>query len=829
MSINLSLPIYDVIGDIVGALSSSSSLVIKASTGAGKSTVVPLELMGLPWVLGRKIILVEPRRIAVRSVAYWMAQSLGSAVGDTVGYRVHLDSVVSSSTVIEVVTEGVFLNKLLGDPELLDTACVIFDEFHERSVDLDLSLCLLRESQSVLRDDLKIVVMSATLDTSSISSYLGDAPVVCSSGRSFPVDVSYIGSGSSGAFDPLSYSFTSDLVSSVVSCVIDVINSSFGSILVFLPGVGEIKRVMSVLLDKLPSSILVLPLYGGLSRELQERAIAPCGSARKVVLSTSIAESSITIDGVRIVIDCGLIRLPVFNVKTGMDSLETCFVPLSSADQRAGRAGRVEPGMCIRLWDSYKKLSSDIEPGISRGDLTPLVLNLASWGYVDISSVEWLTSPNVSLFKNAYSLLCQLGCIDGAGITDKGRAVRRLPVHPRLGSMIFEGNSLGMFSTVATLAAILSERDFVNYPRGAGQSDILYRFDAISGGSVYPGSVNSFGLKNVREYARSISVKKDKSGSSTGLGCSLGRLLMFAYPDRVAKSIGDGRFIMINGGEVSLSDHDTLYNSSFIIVLNSGGIGTSKKVFLAHVLDSAEVYSVFSSVMDWDSRLIYDKDRGMFRLLKEYKLGAIVLKTDIVNKIPRDVYASLLIPYLSKNGLSTLLWDKKCISFQERVNFLHGVNSDLFPDISSSALVADLEWLRPFIVTGGIDLLGALKGFCMWDKLRLIDSWAPTHLVVPSGSSIPLDYSSGEPVLKVRLQEMFGLDVTPMVCNGSVPVIVHLLSPASRPIQITSDLKSFWDNTYIEVKKDLKGRYPKHHWPDNPYLAIPTNRIKRKK
>lgn len=819
MSVNLSLPIYDVISDIVGVLSSSSIVVIKASTGAGKSTVVPLELMSSSWVCGRRIILVEPRRIAVRSVAYWMAKSLGEKVGQSVGYRVHLDTQVSASTIIEVVTEGVFINKLLSDPELLDTACVIFDEFHERSVDLDLSLCLLRESQEVLRNDLKIVVMSATLDTTLVSSYLGDATIITSLGRAYPVDVSYRGVGS----DLLSFSFISDLVASVVSCVIDVINDYDGSVLVFLPGVQEIKRVMAILTDKLPLDILVLPLYGGLKREEQEKAIAPCGSFRKVVLSTSIAESSITIDGVRIVIDSGLIRQPMFNSKNGMDRLETTFVSQASADQRAGRAGRVEPGKCIRLWESYKRLDADIEPGILRGDLTPMVLNFAAWGYVEISRVLWLTSPNSTLFNNAVQLLTRLGCIDGSGITDKGRAVRRLPVHPRLGSMIYEGKQLGMFSSVAVIAAILSERDFISYPKNLSQSDISYRLDVIEGRGIYPGNVNKYGLKMVRDYARSISHKKDSGVSS------LGSLLMFAYPDRVAKKMGDGRFITITGAEVFLDDHDTLYSSDYIIVLNSGGIGKKNRVFLAHELVESELFSGFGSLMEWSSDLIYDKDKGIFRLRREYKLGAIVLKSNNINKIPADLFASLMIPYLSKNGLSTLKWDQKCVLFQSRVNFLHSVDGKKFPDFSECALASDLEWLKPYIVTSGIDLFAALKGIFMWDKLSLIDSWAPTHLVVPSGSTIPLDYSSGEPVLKVRLQEMFGLCVTPSVCNGSVPVIIHLLSPASRPIQITRDLKSFWDNTYIEVKKDLKGRYPKHHWPENPYDAIPTNRIKRKK
>ncbi|QEN03429.1 ATP-dependent helicase HrpB [Thiospirochaeta perfilievii] len=815
------LPIYSVITNIKLALNTSSSCVIKAATGAGKSSVVPLELLGEDWIKDRKIILVEPRRIAARSVANWMAKTLGESIGQSVGYRVHLDTKVSESTIVEVVTEGVFVNKLLSDPELLDTACVIFDEFHERSVDLDLSLSLLKECQEVVRDDLKLIIMSATIDTSQISLYLDNAPIIESEGRSYPVDILYEPGTNS---DLLSYSFYSDLLLAVVNSVIDVINNYQGSILVFLPGVGEIKRVLTLLSNKLPSDILVLPLYSGLSREDQELAIAPSDSTRKVVLSTSIAESSITIDGVNIVIDSGLIRRPTFNSKNGMESLETIFVSQASADQRAGRAGRTKPGVCIRLWDSHKKLQKVIEPGILREDLTPTVLNLAAWGYVDLSSLNWLTPPNVSLFNNALDLLVSLGCINDSGITAKGRTVRSLPVHPRLGSMVYEAKKVDMLHTATFVAAILSEKDFINYPNRLSQSDIFYRLEACLNRSVYPGTINKYGLKRVKDYANSM-----HSGNTVSFNTSsLGKLLMYAYPDRVAKSIGEGRFITINGVEVSLLDHDTLYNCPYIIVLNSGGTNRINKVYLAHEITTSDLYDRFKTTMEWSSELIYDKNRSMFRLHKEYKLGAIVLKSETLNKIPTDLYQSLLISYLSKNGLSTLNWDKKCNSFVDRVNFLNRIDKDKFPDFSSTALIADLNWLKPFITSGGIDLLSALKGLLGWDRLKLIDELAPTHIVVPSGSNIPLDYSTGEVILKVRLQELFGLTVTPVVYNNQVPITIHLLSPASRPIQITKDLKSFWDNTYIDVKKDLKGRYPKHHWPDNPYQATPTNRVKGK-
>ncbi len=812
------LPIHDVIPEIKKSLWENSRLVLQAPPGAGKTTCVPLELLNEKWLGNKKIIMLEPRRIAARNAAYWMARCINEKVGERIGYAVHLDKKVSLQTIVEVVTEGVFINRLLNDPELSGTALVIFDEFHERSLDADLALALVKESQEVLRDDLKLLVMSATLDTGYISEYLDCCPIISSEGRSFPVDIKYSESPVKG------------LIPYVVSSILNALNNEDGSILVFLPGVGEIKRVQSLLKEKIEGKILVTPLYGALGREEQECAIEPAADGiRKVVLATSIAESSITIKGVKVVIDSGLIRRPRFNPKTGMDSLETLILSKASADQRTGRAGRVEPGVCYRLWESYKKLDEFTEPGILCEDLSSLTLTLARWGYNDIDQLEWVTMPNRSVFDHSREILKELGAIDNNGITDRGILLSKMPLHPRLGSMVLEGEKIGLKSLACDIASILSERDFLTYDRDNYQSDLNYRLEALNGKSVYSAKIHNSALNRVKELSRSLSPgKRDRSYDVPG------SILISAYPDRIAKRISEGTFQLVNGSDATMAEVDTLYHEKYIIIPSMGGTGKVPKIFISFPLSEKEILETCKDSLKNIEILDFDRSRKRFRAKKAMKLGHLTLKEERVSNISKEDFQAALCNYLGKNGLSDLNWTKEALNFRDRINFLHGINKD-YPDFSDTFLISDFGWITPYL--GGITLknpitdiplLEALKGFFSWNVLKDIDFQAPTHLTVPSGSNIPIDYSAGEPILKVRLQELFGLVQTPAVGNGKCPITIHLLSPASRPIQITKDLKSFWDNTYLVVKKDLMGRYPKHYWPDDPYKAQATSRVKRK-
>ncbi|OQY38563.1 MAG: ATP-dependent helicase HrpB [Spirochaetaceae bacterium 4572_7] len=738
-----SLPIYEIMPQILDVLQKNNRLVLQAPPGAGKTTSVPLELLKENWLNGKKIIMLEPRRIAVRSAAYWMSKSINDFVGNKIGYSVHLDKKLSKNTVLEIVTEGVFINKLLKDPELRDVAIVIFDEFHERSLDADLSLALLKETQEVLREDLKILIMSATLDTQPVAKYLNNAPIVTSKGKSYPVNIKYTGSSEL------------NIVTNTVKSIITALNIEDGSILVFLPGVGEIKRVEKELKGRLQNNILIQPLYGGLSREEQEKAIESVPSGmKKIVLSTSIAESSITINGIKVVIDSGLIRKPIFNPKNGMNNLKTLQISRASADQRTGRGGRIEPGVCYRLWENHRMLEDFDTPEIINADFTSALLTMAKWGYTDINDIYWLTKPNNAIYKNSLELLRTLGAINNNGITEKGIKLSRLPLHPRLGSIIATSNS----KLAADLAVLLSEKDILIFPNGFYQCDIRYRLEALEGKNIMTGKINTRVLKRVKDISRTINTGDED--------VEISRLLITSF--------------------------ETVFNLNFI------------------------------------------KEKNRFSSIRRLKLGYLTIKKDRISTVSNKEFHIALLNYLQKEGLKELNWNKECISFRNRVNFLHSNNKDLYTSLLDEELTKSMEWLKPYI--GGISiknrledipLLDALKGHFKWDDLKRIETEAPTHFKVPSGSNIPIDYSTGEPILRVRLQELFGLTKTPTIFNGKVSIILHLLSPASRPIQITRDLKSFWDTTYSEVKKDLMGRYPKHYWPRDPYSAIATNRIKR--
>lgn len=820
---NRDLPVYDVMPQILETLERESSLVIEAPPGAGKTTAVPLELIDRPWLKGKKIVMLEPRRLAARNAAWWMARQLGEKTGERVGYSVHLDRKVSDRTIIEVVTEGVFLNRLVRDPELGDTALVIFDEFHERSLDADLALTLLKESREILREDLKIMVMSATLDAAPVAEYLGSAPVISSEGKSYPVEIRY------------REDRDRDLIDHTVWIIREAVREERGSILVFLPGVGEIRRVQSMLSDSLPGSIEVFPLYGNLSREEQELAIEPAEEGkRKIVLATSIAESSLTIKGIRVVIDSGLIRTPRFDPRMGMDSLETLPVSRASADQRTGRAGRLESGLCYRLWNEHKRLDPFGEPGIAVEDLCGLALVLARWGYNDYSKLTWLTRPNDSIFRGGRMLLEELGAVDRTGITGKGKQISDLPLHPRLGAMVLDGDKAGAPRKARDLAAILSERDCLRFPRDYHQTDILYRLEALTGKTPPGGSIDRNAANRIKEYSRSMG--KGKKEQSTVSEITAGSLLLSAYPDRVGKRRADGTYSLSNGSQASIEEGDSLSHCDYLVIPSLGGTGSVPRISLAAALREEEILEKLGEAIREEETLDFDKEKNRFAALKMRKLGHLVLKEQKLNSIEPERFREALCRYLAQGGLNDLNWNKEATLFRNRILFLRREGFEEYPDLRDEALTENMDWLTPFLGAvnlksrlAEIPLLDALKGLVDWTQLRQLDELAPTHLIVPSGSKIPIDYSEKEPFLRVRLQELFGLDRTPLLCGGKHQLTIHLLSPASRPIQITRDLKSFWDNTYNEVKKDLKGRYPKHYWPDNPYEAEPTNRAKRRK
>lgn len=813
------LPIYEVMPQILKKIEKEHSLVIQAPPGAGKTTAIPLELMNQPWLKGRKIVMLEPRRLAVRNAAWWMARNLGEKTGERVGYSVHLDKRVSEKTLIEVVTEGVFLNRLKRDPELSDTALVIFDEFHERSLDGDLSLTLLKESREVLREDLKIIIMSATLDAGPVAGFLDNAPLISSEGKSYPIEIHY------------REDRDQNLINHTVSAVKEALNEEEGSILVFLPGAGEIRKMETRLRDSLIGPVDLYPLYGALSREKQERAIEPPEEGRrKVVLATSIAESSLTIKGIRVVIDTGLMRIPLFNPRSGMDKLETIPVSQASADQRAGRAGRLEPGVCYRLWSHYKRLESFSEPSIRIEDLSSLALTLARWGCADYRELTWLTEPNQSIYNSSRKLLEDLGAVKNGSLTEIGKKMSDLPLHPRLGAMVLKGEEMGLKPAACDLAALLSERDCLHFPRDYYQSDILYRIEALEGKNPPGGEVDRHTLKRIREYARSMggdSQRKERYEA--------GILLMSAYPDRIAARREDGTYFLSNGSQAVIDEGDSLAHSPYLVIPALGGTGKTNRIFLAAALEEQDIITTMKDFLNEEENLRFDREKNRFTAFKETKLHHLVLGKLRIISLPDKLFHNALCRYLSSEGLDRLNWNTETIQFRNRIMFLRREGFSSYPDLEEKALRQDMSWLTPYL--GGINLrnrleeiplLAALKGKVQWKDMEAMKELAPTHFTVPSGAKIPIDYSGKEPVLKVRIQQLFGLEKTPRLCGGKHELTIYLLSPASRPIQITRDLKSFWDNTYNEVKKDLKGRYPKHYWPDNPYEAEATNRVKRK-
>jgi ATP-dependent helicase HrpB len=802
------LPVDDVVPRLKAVLAERAAAVLVAPPGAGKTTRVPLALLDAPWLKGRKIIMQEPRRLAARAAARRMAATLGEPVGETVGYRVRLDSKVGPRTRIEVVTDGLFLRLLQDDPSLEGVGCVIFDELHERGLESDLAFALVRESQGALREDLRVIAMSATLDPGPVSQRLGDrsggAPLVESAGRMFPVETRYLEREASGRIED-----------TVASAVRSALAAESGSALVFLPGVGEIRRVEERL-NGLGPDVDVAPLYGDLSPAEQDRAISPSPAGRrKVVLATSIAETSLTIEGVRLVIDSGLMRVPRFSPRSGMTRLETVRVSQASADQRRGRAGRLEPGICYRLWtgESQRGLLPFTPPEILDADLAPLALELAAWGVRDAAALPWLTPPPAASLATARTLLLDLGAIDTAGaITPHGRAMVRLGQHPRLAHLVLKGRDLKQGKVAALIAAILSERDFLR----ERDVDLRHRVDmALSGRAprLITESARRLTPREAREEAPDVSMT--------------GALLALAYPDRIGRrrpgTANPNRYLLSGGRGAALPEGDAMSNEEFLVVGDLDGSTQDSRVFLAAPITAAEIEELYGERMV-DEEVVEWRDNVVAR--RRRRLGALVLDDKPIDRPDPDKVKAAMLAGLRNRPLP---WTDELRAWRQRIAFLRHLDVS-WPDLSDEMLLASLDdWLAPFIDSAArrIDFAAALKTLVPWEQQRQLDKLAPAHIEVPSGSRVPVDYSNpAEPTLSVRLQEMFGLTDTPRIAGGKVPVTIHLLSPARRPVQVTRDLASFWKTAYRDVKAELKGRYPKHYWPDDPLVAEPTARVK---
>ncbi len=805
------LPIDAVLPALADALAAGVSAVLVAQPGAGKTTRVPLALLDAPWRGEGRIIMLEPRRLAARAAARQMARLLGEEVGQTVGYRVRMETKVSARTRIEVVTEGVFTRMLLGDPELSGVAAVIFDEFHERSLDGDLGLALALDARA-LRPDLRLLVMSATIDGARVAALLDDAPVIDSPGRTFPVETFHLEP------DPLQR-----LEDQVASATIAALREHEGSVLVFLPGQGEITRTAERLATRLPANTDLAPLYGQLSPAEQDRAIQPAPeSRRKIVLATSIAETSLTIEGVRIVIDSGFRRVPVYEPATGMTSLATRRVSRAGADQRRGRAGRTSPGICIRLW--HQGQSAALEPfetpEILAADLSGLLLDLANWGVTDPKALAFLDPPPAPAWAEAKALLQRLDAIDEVGhLTPAGKALAKLPLHPRLAHMVVAGAEDGDAQTAAELAVLIGERGL-----GGDDTDLGRRLERFR-------TDRSRRAEEARGLARRWT---KQAGGSSGEDLSPGHHLARAFPDRVAQSAGArGRFRLANGRQAQLDETHALAGAPFIVVADVTGSATQGRIRSAAALDTGELETLFANHIRTETTLTFDPASGAVRARRQRRLDALRLADETAPVTDFDTAAKLLAEAAIKR-VEALPWSKEQKAQRARASFLHQSLGVDWPDLTDTALAADPAWLVPHILgetrlsaLTAEHLGAALEALLPWAKKQEMERLLPSHFHAPSGSHLPIDYAAENgPALEVRVQELFGFDRHPSIANGRIPLLLVLLSPAHRPIQTTRDLPGFWRGSWKDVARDLKGRYPRHPWPDDPIAAPATSRAK---
>ncbi len=814
------LPIDDVLPELCAALAERTAAVLVAPPGAGKTTRVPLALLDQPWVAGRRIVLLEPRRLAARAAAERMSATLGDTLGGTVGLKARFDTAVSARTRIEVVTEGVFTRTVLDDPELAGVAAVIFDEFHERSLDADTGLALALDVQGALRPDLRVLVMSATLDGARVAGLLDDAPVVASAGRAFPVETRWIGR------DP-----DRRIEEAVAEAVLSALRAEPGSVLAFLPGQGEIVRTASLLAARLrPGEAEVAPLYGALDRAAQDRAVRPAPAGRrKVVLATSIAESSLTIEGVRVVVDSGLARVPRFEPDLGLTRLETTRASRASADQRRGRAGRTEPGVCYRLWAEAADgaMPPFARPEMLDADLSGLLLDLASFGVRDPATLRWLDPPPGPAVGEGRRLLQAIGALDAGGaITPAGRAVARIAAPPRIARMVVEAARRDAAALGGEIAALLVERGL-----GGTGADLVDRLERWRRDRA-PRSEAARGL--ARTFARQ---GRAAAGAAAGEGpASPGALLALAFPDRIAKARGrPGEFLLANGRAASVEPQDALARAPFLAVGEIAGRAAGARILLAAPLDAEDLAAAAGEDLRTADELAYDPARGALSARRTTRLGAILLGESQRPVPADDAAARVLAEGLARAGIDRLPWSKALLQWRDRVAFLRAAEGDPWPDLGDAALRdGAAEWLAPYLVgkaglkeIGAEDLAQALAGRLDHVLARRLDAEAPTHFEAPTGSRVPVDYgAAGGPAIAIRVQELFGLSRHPALAGGRVPLTLQLLSPAHRPIQITRDLPGFWRGSWAAVRSEMRGRYPRHPWPDDPAAAAPTLRAK---
>jgi ATP-dependent helicase HrpB len=820
------LPIDAVLDDLAKTLDVHNAAVLVAPPGAGKTTRVPLALLDAPWARAKKIIVLEPRRIAARASAERMAHTLSERVGETVGYRVRFGSKISRATRIEVVTEGIFSRQILDDPELNGVAAVLFDEFHERSLDADLGLALARDAQTGLREDLRILVMSATLDGARVAKLLGEAPVVASEGRAFPVETRYLGRKADAPVER-----------QMADAIATALRADPGSVLAFLPGAAEIRRTQNFLAERIhDASIEIVPLFGALDASVQDRAIAPPPKGhRKVVLATSIAETSLTIEGVRIVVDSGLARVPRYEPDIGLTRLETVRASRAAVDQRRGRAGRTEPGVCYRLWDEPQtaSLAAYTQPEILSADLSSLVLDLAQWGVSDPASLAFLDAPPAPALKEARELLRELGALDGGGqITDEGRSLRALALPPRLARMIVDSHRLGAGRAAADIAAVLTERGL-----GGDHVDLDVRLDGFR-------RDRSQRAEAARDQAQRWASKVAADNKATVTrddDPSNGIMLALAFPDRVAKNRGNGSFVLANGRGAALEPTAALSRAPYIAVAELTGTAMQGRILLAAPITQAEIETQFADQIEMTDEISFDRGAMALRARRKKTLHAITLSEAPMAIEPSEQTAKVFADGLTAAGIDQLPWSKPIKQWRDRVMFLRAAegaaSENPWPDLSDNALIARREsWLVPALLDktslksfSAGDLSDALQALLPWALRARLDREAPTHFEAPTGTQLAIDYEAEQgPTIAVRLQELFGLTSHPSIARGAIPLVLELLSPAHRPVQVTRDLPGFWRGSYAGVRSDLRGRYPRHPWPEDPASATPTRRVKPK-
>ncbi len=829
-------PVLEVVPQLKETFVQKKTIILQAPPGAGKSTILPLQLLNEIWLTGKKIIILEPRRLAARSVAIRMANLLDEDIGQTVGYRVRFENVISAKTRIEVVTEGILTRMIQSDNSLEGVGLVIFDEFHERSLQADLALALCTQSQNILRDDLRILIMSATLDGEKISAMLNQAPIITSLGRQFPNTIKY---NAPDKNDSLSVS-TARIIKKALS-------EQLGDVLVFLPGAGEIQRVAGML-ERENVSAQVVPLYGDLPFKKQQEAILPHPQGvRKIVLATSIAETSLTIEGITIVVDSGYSRVPRFDPRSGLTRLETVRVTKDAAEQRAGRAARLGPGFCYRLWSeaTHHTLQLTRQPEILEADLASFVLELANWGIQNLNELTWITPPPEGSVNQARELLQNLEALDGNKITTRGKEMLKLPTHPRIAHMLLASSPAPLpqergapkgRGEATDIAAVLEERDPLPKESGA---DLSLRIEVLrkwrSGERV---SAERNVLERIERLAASWRrIFKHEVDNSAPIDSEVGRLVAEAYPERIAKQQGKQslRYKLANGRIVKLPDHDPLMRESWLSVAHLDAGNNEGKIFLAAPLNEKDLLHRTQEI----ETVTWERERGMIVAALEKRIGNTILSTKAITKIPDQQRIKILCDALREEGLKLLGWGEAQQEWQARVQNVRSWRPDEnWPDVSDAKLLQTAEeWLAPYLMQVSkridfqrLDLQNIVAGLLPWELANKLDKIAPLRLQVPSGSQIKVTYyiDGRPPVIEVRLQEMFGLLETPTVNEGRTKVLLHLLSPGYKPVQVTQDLKSFWQTTYHEVRKELRMRYPRHHWPEDPWTAEAVRGAKRR-